>query len=140
MATEQPQQRQITEDDLIDYVFFTLYTNLDKNEMHFEEEIIAPTKLPLDAKQIDHLREVVITTGFVKPSVGFTKRGFVYLNANGIQIMKTYKTYSAYSAAANNNAGLGQFITTEGQAPSADSSDDEVNPKQKENYDNDWAD
>ncbi len=98
-AGEPKEQRIVTEENLIDFIFFTLYTNLDKNEMHLENEILAPTNIPIDAKQIEHIRELLLATGYIKASIGFGKNGFVYLNQNGIQLMNSYKSYSAYMAA-----------------------------------------
>lgn len=86
----------ITENDILDYVFQTLYLNLDKNEMHFEDAILSPSGLQLESKQIEHIRELMMNTGLVHQSIGFGKLGRVYLNGKGIQIMKKYKSYQAY--------------------------------------------
>ncbi len=90
------QNPEITEDNLLDYIFHTLYINLDKNEMHFENEIIAATNITITQKEIEHIREICLSTGFIKASVGFGKSGFMYLTSNGIQLMKLYETYSSY--------------------------------------------
>jgi hypothetical protein len=92
------QEKIITEDDVLDYIFQALYINLDKNELHFENEIINPSQLSIDEKQIEHLRELTLSTGFVNASVGFGKNGYIYLNKHGIQLIKIYKSYSNYVA------------------------------------------
>jgi hypothetical protein len=92
------QQKMLTEDDVLDFIFHTLYINLDKNELHFENEIIAPSELDIDAKQLEHLRELILSTGYIKASVGFGKRGYIYLTQSGIQLIKLYNTYSNYTA------------------------------------------
>jgi hypothetical protein len=89
-------KKMVTENDILDYIFQTLYFNLDKNEMHFENEILSPSGLQLESKQIEHLRELMMNTGLVHQSIGFGKLGRVYLNGKGIQIMKKYKSYHAY--------------------------------------------
>lgn len=95
MDTE-PKQRTVTEDDLIDYTLRVLYGNLDKNELHFERDILQPLNLQLNASQIEHLRELILSTQFVKASVGFGKNGNMYLTNSGIQFMKRYKSYTAW--------------------------------------------
>jgi hypothetical protein len=97
------QQQVVTEDNLIDFIFFTLFTNLSKNEMHLENEILSPSQLELDTAQVEHIRELLMATGFIKASVGFGKNGFIYLTGNGIHLMKVYKSYSAYAATLHNN-------------------------------------
>jgi hypothetical protein len=92
------QQKMLTEDDVLDFIFHTLYINLDKNELHFENEIIAPSEIIMDAKQLEHLRELILSTGFIKASVGFGKNGYIYLTQNGIQLIKVYNSYSNYAA------------------------------------------
>jgi hypothetical protein len=139
------QQRTITEDDLIDYIFYTLYTNLDKNELHFDDDILSPTKLSLDDKQKEHLREIIVSTGLIKPSVGFTKRNFYYLTQQGIQVMKTFKSYSAYTAATiPPAAGFAPNVpmpdTPETTTLKPPTENEISKNKNNENYDSDWAD
>lgn len=88
----------VTENDILDYIFQTLYFNLDRNEMHLEKDILASSGLELKDKQIEHVRELMMNSGLVNQSIGFGKLGLVYLNGRGIQIMKKYKTYLAYLA------------------------------------------
>lgn len=97
----QPKGQIITEDDLIDYILRVLYSNLDKNEMHFENEILAPLKLDLNEKQTEHLRELLIHTNLVKSSLGFGKAGFLYLTSAGIQFMKKHKSYRSFLQETN---------------------------------------
>jgi hypothetical protein len=98
-ASSTPKKQIVTEDSIIDFVFQRLYTNLHVNEMHFDNDIITPSGLQLDAVQKEHLRELVVNTGLVNSSVGFKKNGFMYLNQSGIQVMKQYKSYTSFMAA-----------------------------------------
>ncbi len=87
------QVKAITEDDLIEYILRTLYSHLDKNELHLEKDILAPAQVQLDERQLEHVREILMSTQLVKASVGFGKNGFIYLTGTGIQVLKQYKTY-----------------------------------------------
>jgi CRISPR/Cas system endoribonuclease Cas6 (RAMP superfamily) len=93
----------ITEDDIVEHIFMVLYSSLHKNELHLENEILKPTNLNFSAEQTEHLRELIVATGFIKNSIGFGKAGFIYLTVAGISIMKQYKSYSAYLHATQGN-------------------------------------
>lgn len=86
----------VTEDDVIEHIFKVLYSNLHKNEMHLENDILKPTNITFTHEQAEHLRELVVATGLIKGSIGFGKAGYVYLTGTGISIMKQYKSYHAY--------------------------------------------
>lgn len=105
-----PEQKVVTEDDLLDYVLQTLYFNLDKNEMHLEHDILAQTKIEFNEKQTEHIRELLMTTGMVNNVVGFHKSGFIYLNKSGIGMMKKYKSYHAILAADHSRMPHPQII------------------------------
>jgi hypothetical protein len=120
------QQKVVTEDDLIDYIFSVLYSNLNKNELHLQKDILAPTKVELDENQIEHLRELLLSTGFVKNSVGFGKSEYVYLTAQGIQMMKTHGSYLSFLRASNQHTG----------EPNVASNQNQTNPAQNSGFQN----
>lgn len=95
-------QNTVTENDLLDYILQTLFYHLDINEMHLEKDILAKTNVPLNDKQAEHIRELLMTTNMVNNSVGFGKSGYAYLNKYGITMMKKYKTYHNILAAEYN--------------------------------------
>ena len=98
MAQQNEKKINVTEDDIIDFTLQYLYNNLSKNEVHFENEIIASIKLNLNKMQLEQLRELILNTNLVQASIGFGKVGNMYLNASGIAIMKRYTTYKNYLA------------------------------------------
>jgi hypothetical protein len=69
--------------------------------MHLEKDILAATKIEFDDKQIEHLRELIISTNFVKNSVGFGKNGYMYLSAFGITQLKIHGTYRNFLKATH---------------------------------------
>jgi hypothetical protein len=95
---EENKGQQVTEDEILDFALQYLYANLSKNEVHFENEIIASTKLTLDEYQVNHIRELLLNTNLVQASIGFGKVGNMYLNASGIAVMKKYGNYANYLA------------------------------------------
>ncbi len=109
-------EKMLTEDDVLDFILQTLYAHLHQNEMHLEKDILAPSGLQMDEKQVEHIRELLMTTHLVNNAVGFGKTGYVYLNKHGIAMMKRYKSYHAILAAEhrenndqdNNRGGIYQ--------------------------------
>lgn len=45
----------VTEDDIIEHIFKVLYSNLHKNEMHLEDQILKPTNINFTHEQVEHL-------------------------------------------------------------------------------------
>jgi hypothetical protein len=86
-------QKILTEDDVIDYIFRVLYSNLDKNELHLEKQILASLPVALTDHQVEHIRELLMASGFINCSIGFGKWGMIYLNQQGIRFMREYKGY-----------------------------------------------
>ncbi|MFY8126899.1 MAG: hypothetical protein ACOVMM_00865 [Chitinophagaceae bacterium] len=97
----QPHQQTVTEDDVIEYVLRVLFSNLNSNELHLEKDILAATKINFNDHQIEHLRELIISTNFVKNSVGFGKNGYMYLTAFGITQLKVHGTYRNFLKATH---------------------------------------
>lgn len=112
----------VTEDDLLDFILQTLYTHLDRNEMHLEKDILDQSNVQLDDRQKEHIRELLMTTHLVNNAVGFGKTGYIYLTKHGIAMMKKYKTYHAILAAEhqqnnmNDGAALNPYQQSSRQA------------------------
>jgi hypothetical protein len=110
-------QEVVTEDDIIDFILQTLYLNLDINEMHLERQILSQTKINFSEKQVEHLRELLMTTGMVNNVVGFNKAGFLYLNKSGIALMKKYKSYHHILAADHSRVPHTQILRQDHNTP-----------------------
>jgi predicted flavoprotein YhiN len=97
MSEEQAQQpeqpRVLTEDDVIDFTIRLLYSRLDVDELHFEKQILPELGVQIAGRDLEHLREVILATGFVSSPIGFGKVGMMQLTSNGMQLMKQYKGY-----------------------------------------------
>lgn len=92
--TQQPQEpRVLTEDDVIDFTIRLLYSRLDIDELHFEKQILPELGVQIAGRDLEHLREVILATGFVSTPIGFGKVGMMQLTPNGMQLMKQYKGY-----------------------------------------------
>lgn len=126
MSNSENKQNIITEDELIEYILNVLYNSLDVNEKHLENDILEPTKLKFTPQQLEHLREMIISTNFAKNSLGFGKNGYMYLTAFGITQLKTFGTYRNYlKVALGKEAAITtpthQNTTTSNQSKSSNS-------------------
>ncbi len=99
------------DEHIIDVVLKTLYSNSDKNAMHLEEDIYKPSNIRIPAKESERLWEVLISSGLIKPIVGFGNSGKVALSNSGYQLMAAYGGYHEYlKALQENNSNNQTFI------------------------------
>ncbi|XZF15281.1 hypothetical protein ACTHGU_04025 [Chitinophagaceae bacterium MMS25-I14] len=88
---------------LFDLVLKMLYENSDKSTLHLENEILKPFNINLPPKENERIWDVLLSSGFVSPVVGFGNAGKIELTKTGYQIMSQYGAYSKFlemSAAA----------------------------------------
>lgn len=105
---------------VFDVVLKTLYNNADKDILNLETEIYAPANIKLPHKESERLWEVMTSSGFVSPVVGFGNSGKVELTRNGYQLMAQYGGYSEYLASVQNSAQQPQTIILPIQVQEAD--------------------
>lgn len=89
---------------VFDIVLKKLYDNSAKNMLHLENEIYAPSNIKLPAEDAERIWEVMISTGWVTPVIGFGNSGKVELTRAGYQLMAQYGGYSQYLATVNQPA------------------------------------
>jgi hypothetical protein len=80
---------------VFDVVLKTLYVN-GKAELDLEKEIFAVARLKVPHNEADRLWNVLISSGWVAPAVGFGKAGKVELTKAGYQLMATFGGYKEY--------------------------------------------
>lgn len=81
---------------LFDIVLASLYENADKDTLHMENDIFKPLNINLPPNESDRIWEVMISSGFVSPVVGFGNAGKLELTQAGYQLLSQYGTYSQY--------------------------------------------
>lgn len=87
---------------VFDVVLKTLYVGT-KNELHLENEIYATAKLKVPPKEADRLWNVLMSSGWVVPAVGFGRAGKVELTKAGYQLMATFGGYKEYLESVENS-------------------------------------
>jgi hypothetical protein len=89
---------------VLDVVLKKLFDNTVKNMLHLENEIYAPSNIKLHPEDAERIWEIMISTGWVTPVIGFGNSGKVELTRAGYQFMAQYGGYSQYLAAVNQPA------------------------------------
>lgn len=122
---------------IFDLVMKMLYENSDKNTMHLENEIFQPFNINLPKKETERIWDVLISSGFISPIMGFGNAGKVALTKTGYQIMSQYGTYSKFMEHNNpNNAPQPAIVVQMNQPPENGESKDAANPGQTSGLDN----
>jgi hypothetical protein len=81
---------------VFDIVLETLYNNADKDVLHLEKDIYIPNNVKLSLKHAERLWEIMLSSGWVSPVIGFGNSGKVSLTQSGYQLMAQYGGYSKY--------------------------------------------
>jgi hypothetical protein len=86
---------------VIDIVLHTLYNNSDIDTMQLEEQIYKPNSISLNKKDAERLWEVMISSGWISPVVGFGNVGKISLTRDGYKLMAQFGSYMKYLEAVN---------------------------------------
>lgn len=89
--------------NVIDTVLNTLYRNADKDNLNLHEEIYKPAHIKLPFKESERIWEVLVSTGWITPTIGFGNAGKISLTRAGYQLMAQYGGYKNYLASLQNN-------------------------------------
>ncbi len=102
-ATANAPQNSVVDADVIDVVLNTLYRNADKDILNLENDIYKPANIQLPHKEAERLWEVMISTGWITPTIGFGNSGKVGLSRAGYQLLAQFGSYKAYLASLQQN-------------------------------------
>lgn len=94
--------RTAADKNIFDMVLKQLYNNADA-ALHLENQIYTPNNVKLNVKESERLWEVMISSGWVTPVIGFGNSGKVELTKVGYQLMSQFGGYSEYLTAVQNN-------------------------------------
>jgi len=81
---------------VFDLVMKCLYHNSDKSELSFEAEILKHAKVKLPHKEVTRLWNVLASSTWVAPTVGFGRAGKLELTHAGYQLMSQFGGYKEY--------------------------------------------
>lgn len=95
------EQRVELDKSIIDIVLALLFNNGGKDELDFRNDVINQSNVVFPAGEVERLWDVLRTTAWVSPLVGFGKAGKLELTNAGYQMMSQYGSYKNYLDAVN---------------------------------------
>lgn len=81
---------------IFDVVMKELYENSDVNVLDLQKDILDKYKIRLSHKEYERIWEVLTTSLWISPSIGFGRAGKVELTTVGYQLLARYGSYSQY--------------------------------------------
>lgn len=88
---------------IFDVVMKCLYHNADKSELAFETDILKYAKVKLPQKEVSRLWNVLASSNWVAPTVGFGRAGKLELTHAGYQLMSQFGGYKQYLETVENS-------------------------------------
>ena len=89
--------------NVFDMVLKVLYLNTHKSEMDLEKEIFAGSPIKIPQKEAERLWNVLTSSSWVSPAVGFGKAGKIELTKAGYQLMSQFGSYMEYLTSVENS-------------------------------------
>jgi hypothetical protein len=97
-----PVDKVAADKNIFDMVLKQLYNNAD-DALHLENQIYAPNNVKLNNKESERIWEIMISSGWITPVIGFGNAGKVELTKTGYQLMSQFGGYSEYLTAVQAN-------------------------------------
>lgn len=82
--------------NVVDLVLRMLYENADKNSLDLQKDIFEKSRIALPRNETQRLWDVITSSGWVSPSIGFGKAGKLELTKAGFLMMSQFGGYSQY--------------------------------------------
>lgn len=95
---------------VIDVVLKMLYNNAHKDVLHLENDIYVPNGIKLPLRESERIWDVMISSGWISPVIGFGNSGKVELSREGYQLMAQFGGYKEYLDAVNNSNNQQQTV------------------------------
>lgn len=87
--------------NVIDTVLKTLYNNADIDALQIDEQIYKANNISLSKKDSERMWEVLISSGWISPVIGFGNSGKVSLTREGYKLMAQFGSYIKYLEAVS---------------------------------------
>lgn len=93
-----------------DLVLKTLYNSTHRDGLHVENEIFIPARVKVAPHEAGRLWEVMVSSGWVSPVIGFGNAGKLELTKAGYQLMSQFGGYTEYLTSVQNSQHQPQTI------------------------------
>lgn len=89
--------------NVFEVVMKVLYENAHRNALDLEKEIFAPSNIKLPVTESQRVWDILTSSGFISPVVGFGNAGKVELTKMGFQVMSQFGGYAKYLDSQQNS-------------------------------------
>lgn len=103
LAPSTPAERQEMDKNVIDLVLRMLFENADKNAVDLDKDVLRKARITISQKETQRIWDVLTSSGWVSPTIGFGKAGKLELTRAGFQMMSQFGGYTQYLASVQNN-------------------------------------
>ncbi len=124
LAPSTPAERQEMDKNVIDLVLRMLFENADKNAVDLDKDVLRKARIILSQKETQRIWDVLTSSGWVSPTIGFGKAGKLELTRAGFQMMSQFGGYAQYLASMQNNQPQTIILPIQIEGESENSPDD----------------
>ena len=103
LAPASPAERLELDKNVIDLALRMLFENADKNAIDLHKDVLEKARIVLPKKELQRIWDVLTSSGWVSPTIGFGKAGKLELTKAGFQMMSQFGGYTQYLASIQNN-------------------------------------
>lgn len=98
-----PDERLELDKNVIDMALRLLFENADKNAIDLHKDVLERARIEISEKEKQRIWDVLTSSGWVSPTIGFGKAGKLELTKAGFQMMSQFGGYTQYLAAAQSS-------------------------------------
>lgn len=91
--------------NIFDVVLKYLYINADKNVLDLDNDILSHMTVKLPDREKERVWDVLTSSGWVSPKIGFGNAGKITLTKAGFQLMSQFGSYTDYLQAVHSKPG-----------------------------------
>jgi hypothetical protein len=103
LSPSSPAERTELDKNVFDLVLRMLFENANKNALDLHKDIFERSRIILPQVETQRIWDVLTSSGWVSPTIGFGKAGKLELTKAGYQMMSQFGGYSQYLASVQNN-------------------------------------
>ena len=127
LSPSSPLERTELDKSVFDIVLRTLFENANKNALDLHKDIFEKSRIVLPQIEAQRIWDVLTSSGWLSPTIGFGKAGKLELTKAGYQMMSQFGGYSQYLASVQNNSQPQTIIL-----PIQVQTDEEMDPQEIE--------
>lgn len=104
LSPSSPAERSELDKNVFDMVLRTLFESANKNALDLQKDVFEKARIVIPQNETQRIWDVLTSSGWVSPTIGFGKAGKLELTKAGFQMMSQFGGYSQYLASVQSNA------------------------------------